>query len=112
MSKNGPDTIGEINLRNWEQTPDRVKRLITNLMEQLGRRVAALEEQCAALKAENQKQEFFKATSSRDCHAYGCAVAQQKLWFSITGGQFFRLNNADSGHFVTLSKLLSIGLSF
>jgi hypothetical protein len=54
MSKNGPDTIGEINLRNWEQTPDRVKRLITNLMEQLGRRVAALEEQCAALKAENQ----------------------------------------------------------
>lgn len=54
MSKNGPNTIDEISPQDWEQTPESVKRLITNLAEQMGRRIAALEEQCAALKAENQ----------------------------------------------------------
>jgi transposase len=54
MSKNDPNTIDEISAQDWETTPESVKRLIPNLMEQMGRRVAALEEQCAALKAENQ----------------------------------------------------------
>jgi transposase len=54
MSKNEPYSINEISPEDWEKTPESVKRLITNLMEQLGRRIEALEEQCAALKAENQ----------------------------------------------------------
>lgn len=54
MSKNGPNTIDEISAEDWDKTPESVKQLITNLMEQMGRRIAALEEQCAALQAENQ----------------------------------------------------------
>jgi transposase len=54
MSKNEPNTIDEISAQDWEQTPESVKRLIPDLTEQMGHRIAALEEQCAALRAENQ----------------------------------------------------------
>jgi transposase len=54
MNQNEPNSINEISREDWEKTPESVKRLITNLMEQMGRRIAALEEQCATLKAENQ----------------------------------------------------------
>jgi transposase len=54
MNQNEPNSINEISPEDWEKTPESVKRLITNLMEQMGRRIEALEEQCAVLKAENQ----------------------------------------------------------
>jgi transposase len=54
MSKNEPHSINEISPEDWNKTPESVKRLMTNLMEQMGRRIEALEEQSAALKAENQ----------------------------------------------------------
>jgi transposase len=54
MSKSDPHSINEISAEDWEKTPESVKRLIKNLMEQMGRRFEALEGQCAALKAENE----------------------------------------------------------
>ncbi|NJM64364.1 MAG: hypothetical protein HC851_01185 [Acaryochloris sp. RU_4_1] len=57
MGKKVPDSITEISQGDWEKTPESVKRLIANLIEkieQLSSRIAVLEQEHAALKAEYQ----------------------------------------------------------
>jgi len=54
MSKTSPNSINDISPADWDKTPERVKHLVKNLIEQMSQRIGALEEKCRELQAENQ----------------------------------------------------------
>ncbi len=56
MGKTSPNSISEISQAECDKIPERVKRLVANLIgkvEQLGGQIEVLEQQHAELKAEN-----------------------------------------------------------
>jgi hypothetical protein len=57
MEQSSPNPVNEISQSDWEQTPESVKRLVANMLEQieqLSSRMELLERQSEALNAENQ----------------------------------------------------------
>jgi transposase len=54
MSKTSPNSIDDISQTDWDKTPESVKRLVKNLLGQMGQRIGSLEERCSELEAENQ----------------------------------------------------------
>jgi transposase len=54
MEEKPPYSITDVSQADWNKTPESVKRLVTNLIEQFAKRVEQLEHQYQELKAENQ----------------------------------------------------------
>jgi hypothetical protein len=54
MEENPAPSINDVSQADWDKTPESVKRLVANLIEQFARRVEQLESQYQELKAENQ----------------------------------------------------------
>ncbi|MBE9180932.1 IS66 family transposase, partial [Oculatella sp. LEGE 06141] len=54
MEENPVPSINDVSQSDWDKTPESVKRLVANLIEQFAKRVEQLESQYQELKAENQ----------------------------------------------------------